>query len=299
MNQAAVVMQIEGGLGNQLFLYAFGRSLALRSNVPLILDSRSGFACDYYRRVFTLDRYRISCRFMQPWIDQSTAAARVCRRVSRRSNALLPLPWRCHVFEQDQFSFDRSVATMRITRPTFFEGVWQHEEYFMGQRDRLLEELTLQSPVSTATRDVAHRIDQTNAVCLHVRRLLGVPNQEGARPLPENAAIHLAREYYERAIAFIASRVQQPRFFVFADYPEWAKANLRVPFPTEYVDHNGPDRDYEDLWLMSRCKAFVIANSTFSWWGAWLATHSEKVVVAPESGIGCGLKSIPRSWVRM
>lgn len=299
MSSPAVIVQIAGGLGNQLFEYAFGRSLALRNGVPLILDQRSGFPHDFYKRVFTLDRYAIRCGFVSPSADLSTLPGRVRRRLKRWRNGLVPLASRSYVLERDFFAYDPDLASLRIVRPTYFEGVWQHEEYFADYRSTLLEELTLNSPVSAITRAVANRIDDSNSVCLHVRRLLGVPNRKDASPLPENAAIHLAVSYYDRAISFIAERVASPTFFVFADYPDWARDNLRLPFPTEYVRHNGPDRDYEDLWLMSRCRAFVIANSTFSWWGAWLGTHPEKIVAAPESGIGCGLKSIPECWHRL
>lgn len=299
MNGPAVIVQIAGGLGNQLFEYAFGRSLALRNGVPLILDHRSGFPRDFHKRVFTLDRYGIDCAFVSPSADLSKPAGRVLRRLKRWRNRLRPIARRSYILERDVFAYDPDVASMRIVQPTYFEGVWQHQEYFVEHRATLLRDLTLRSPVSDATQEVAKRIEDSNAVCLHVRRLLGVPNQKDARPLPENAAIHLAASYYDRAIAFVAERIESPRFFVFADYPDWARTHLRLPFPAEYVLHNGSDRDYEDLWLMSRCRAFVIANSTFSWWGAWLATHPEKVVVAPEEGIGCGLKSIPAGWNRI
>jgi hypothetical protein len=299
MSGPAVVVQIAGGLGNQLFEYAFGRSLALRNGVPLVLDNRSGFPRDFYKRTFTLDKYRIQCDFVPSSADCSTPLGRVRRRLARWRNSGLPVARRSHVLERDEFVCDPEVREMRIVRPTYFEGVWQHEDYFAEYRDTLLEDLSLREQVSAETRGVAERIDGSNAVCLHVRRLHGVPNQAGAAPLATNAAIHLDPSYYDRAVAFVAERVTRPTFYVFADFPDWARENVRVPFPTEYVMHNGPDKDYEDLWLMSRCRAFVVANSTFSWWGAWLATHPEKLVVAPESGIGCGLKSIPKSWHRL
>jgi hypothetical protein len=295
----AVIVQIAGGLGNQLFEYAFGRSLALRNDVPLVLDHRSCFPHDFYKRVFTLDKYHIQCGLVPPSEDRSSFFGRARRRVARYRNARLPISRRSHVLERDEFACDPDVAAMRITRPTLFEGVWQHEEYFAAHRDILLQDLTLRVPISDESKAVAERIQESNAVCLHVRRLLGVPNQADAKPLAPNAAIHLDPSYYDRAVAFVAERVSRPKFFVFADYPDWAKEHLRLPFPAEFVFHNGPDRDYEDLWLMSQCRAFIVANSTFSWWGAWLATHPDKLVVAPESGIGCGLKSIPVSWQRL
>ena len=299
MRGPAVIVQIAGGLGNQLFEYAFGRSLALRNDVPLVLDHRSCFPHDFYKRIFTLDKYPIQCDLVAPSEDRSSLFGRAQRRLGRWRNEGLPIARRSQVLERDEFAWDPEVAGMRITRPTWFEGVWQHEEYFAAHRNILLQDLTLRVPVSDASRAVAERIQASNAVCLHVRRLLGVPNQADAKPLTLNAAIHLDPSYYDRAVAYVAERISQPTFFVFADFPDWAREHLRVPFPIEFVVHNGPDRDYEDLWLMSQCRAFIVANSTFSGWGAWLATHPDKLVVAPESGIGCGLKSIPVAWNRL
>jgi hypothetical protein len=97
----------------------------------------------------------------------------------------------------------------------------------------------------------------------------------------------------------IGQKLANPHFFVFADYPEWAKENIRAPYPLEFVTHNGPDRDYEDFWLMCQCRHFVVANSTFSWWPAWLASNPDKVVVAPRASIGPDevLKSAPDAWI--
>lgn len=299
MSTPAVVTQIAGGLGNQLFEYAFARSLSLRNCVPLVLDHRSAFPRDFYRRSFTLDKYCLGCDFVPPAADYSTLVGRVRRRLARWPNKFLPIACRNYIVERDHFAFDPVVATMRVVRTTYFEGLWQHEEYFAQHRDTLLQDLRLKAPVSATTNDVATRIDGSNAVCLHVRRLHGVPNRKDAIPLPLDGAIHLDPTYYERAVAFVAERISNPTFYVFADFIDWARDNVRIPFPVEYVAHNGSERDYEDLWLMSRCRTFIIANSTFSWWAAWLGTHPHKLVVAPESGIGCGLKSIPATWHRL
>jgi hypothetical protein len=299
MSRPSVVVQIAGGLGNQLFQYAFGRALSLRNRVPLVLDRISRFRRDFYRRQFTLGRYHIHYDVLPRATDYSTIRGRVRRRLARWLNSRLPTQRRTYIQEPDAFAYDDTIARLPVTRRTYFEGGWQHEEYFRPCRDLLLRDLALISPVSEATNVVADRMASSNAVCLHVRRLHGVPNKADAQPLAHNSEIHLDLSYYDRAIAFVAQRVPQPHFFIFADYPDWAREHLHVPFLAEYVTHNGPDRDYEDLWLMSRCRFFIIANSTFSWWGAWLAQHTGKLVVAPESGIGCGLKSIPTDWIRL
>ena len=83
---------------------------------------------------------------------------------------------------------------------------------------------------------------------------------------------------------------------MFSDFPQWARENITGDIPITYITHNGPDKDYEDLWLMRQCRHFVIANSTFSWWAAWLGENPQKIVTAPQAAIGRMLKSVPSSW---
>ena len=144
MRGPAVIVQIAGGLGNQLFEYAFGRSLALRNDVPLVLDHRSCFPHDFYKRIFTLDKYPIQCDLVAPSEDRSSLFGRAQRRLGRWRNEGLPIARRSQVLERDEFAWDPEVTGMRITRPTWFEGVWQHEEYFAAhrlQRNRALGRL--------------------------------------------------------------------------------------------------------------------------------------------------------------
>jgi hypothetical protein len=131
-----------------------------------------------------------------------------------------------------------------------------------------------------------------------VRRLHGVPNTADARPLATATHWeHVEVDYIPRAIDTIAQRVTRPHFFVFADYPDWAREHVHTSHPIEFVTHNGADRDYEDFRLMARCRHFIIANSTFSWWAAWLGTYPEKIVIAPKQAIGEALGSVPGSWL--
>jgi hypothetical protein len=111
-------------------------------------------------------------------------------------------------------------------------------------------------------------------------------------------------EYYERAAELLCEQVTSPRFFVFSDDPEAARRELRMPGPAEFIDGNVGQRDWEDLRLMTSCRHHIIANSTFSWWGAWLAHHDEQVVAAPHAWFRPGAKPghcvrdlIPQSWM--
>jgi len=298
-NQPHVVVQVSGGLGNQLFQYAMGRRLALANDVPLVLDHLSGFRRDFYRRKFALDRFNIQCRFVAEDESYANLRGRFRRRFHRRLNQNRPLERRNYVQEFDEKVFDPRLLNLRINRRVFFEGVWQHEEYFRDQAEQIRADLQLIVPHDPENVELARRICSVEAVCVHVRRLHGVSNIPNAAPRTENDNLHVAANYYQRALDHILQHVRHPRIFVFADFPEWAKQNLKASVPLEFVTHNGPSKDFEDFWLMTKCRHFVIANSTFSWWAAWLADYAEKLVVAPKAALGRLLQSVPQSWLAL
>ena len=160
-------------------------------------------------------------------------------------------------------------------------GYWQNELYFREFAKEIRKELMISCEHHPDNIEMAKSIASVNAVCVHARRLHGIVNgrdiqrTEGHRSLPI--------EYYIGAVAKICAEVSNPHFFLFADAPDWFCENLKIKYPVTYVNsnaHNG--REYEDLWLMSACKHFIIANSTFSWWGAWLSDFEEKIVICPD-----------------
>ena len=294
-----VVVQIGGGLGNQLFQYAMGRRLALVNRVPLVLDAVSGFPRDFYKRRFVLDRFNIQCEYLDPGKSYVTRVGRLRRRWHRWLNHGRPLTRRGYVQERDAKVFEAGLLTLPVTRRIYFDGFWQHEEYFRDVAGQIHQDLQLRVAHDPVNGELGRRIGSVEAVCVHVRRLHGVPNTTQAAPRAESDHLHVAPDYYQRALDYVLQRVRQPRVFVFADYPDWARENLRAPVPLEFVTHNGPDKDYEDFWLMTQCRHFVIANSTFSWWAAWLGEHAGKVVVAPRAALGKLLQSIPPEWVAL
>jgi hypothetical protein len=292
----AVVVQIGGGLGNQLFQYAMGRRLALVNGMPLILDHLSTFPRDFHRRKFVLDRFNIQCGYVPPSASYASLPGRFRRRWDRWVNHMRDPARRSYIAENPAQAFEPALLDFKVNHPIYFEGYWQHEEYFRDMAPQIRADFTPKNPFDEVNLEWARRIGAVNAVCLHVRRLRGVPNMPDAQPLPESEKLHVGMDYYKRALAFLLARVRDPHIFVFSDYPEWARENIRGAFPVEFVTHNGPSQDYADLWLMSLCRHFVNANSTFSWWAAWLSTYAEKIVLAPHSGLGTGFHSVPPSW---
>lgn len=292
-----VTVGIGGGLGNQLFQYAAARSLAHRSGVPLVIDHLSGFARDFYQRRYLLDRFAIRGEMIDPRASFVSPWGRMRRRMLVWRNRSRPLAEKTYLVE-DWERFHPELVDWVVTRPVYLEGYWQHEAYFRNISDLLREELVLRTAHDEQNLAMARRIDSVESVCLHVRRLHGVPGTKDAKPQATVSAWHhLDPSYFPRAIEAMTQRLANPHFFVFADYPDWAREHIRTDHPTEFVTHNGPDRDTEDFWLMGLCRHFVISNSTFSWWAAWLARNPSKIVIAPKDAIGKMLRDAPDSWL--
>lgn len=291
-----VIVQIKGGLGNQLFQYAAARRFAINNNVPLVLDHISVFKNDYFKRNFLLDRFKVQCGYIKSGSSYTIFIRQLGRLIQKFIDRYRDLQHKTHIVEKDSSKVDPMMLNLQISGSVYMEGYWQHEEYFLDIRDQLCDELTLHTPHDKINLDCAKRIEACESVCLHVRRLHGVPQSADAKPMANQSEEHIDPDYYSKAVEILAQKVKSPHFFVFSDYPDWAKENIHVPYPIEYITHNGQD-DCEDFWLMGQCKHFIVANSTFSWWAAWLGKNENKVVIAPKSSIGFRLQSTPPSWL--
>jgi hypothetical protein len=298
-DRAQVTVWIAGGLGNQLFQYAAARRLALRNDVPLVIDRLSSYSRDFYKRRFRLDLFDIRADYTEPGDAYASGWGRLRRRIQVRANRSRPLEKRTYLLE-DERAFDPRLLELRVTRPIYLQGYWQYEDYFKDIRNQLREELTLRVPHEARNVEWARRIGAVEAVCLHVRQLHGVPQTRGAKPLDPLAQQHYVDpSYFQRAIEVLTRKVEKPHFFVFSDYPDWARQHVRSPHPIEFVTDNGAEKDYEDFWLMGQCRHFITANSTFSWWAAWLAPNPDKIVIAPKGAIGQVYRSVPPSWLQL
>ncbi|MFI5240699.1 MAG: alpha-1,2-fucosyltransferase [Candidatus Saccharimonadia bacterium] len=181
---------------------------------------------------------------------------------------------------------------------SYLVGYWQSEKYFSDYHDTITSDFRVKSPLSGQNLEMASAIGGVTSVSLHVRRGDYVTNANanqfhGTSPL----------DYYYAAIAALTKKVSSPSFFVFSDDPDWCKDNLKLDYPTTYVEHNAPDKGYEDMRLMSSCQHHIIANSSFSWWGAWLNPKSDKLVYAPKQWFKDPAVDttdlIPSGWIKV
>lgn len=182
-----------------------------------------------------------------------------------------------------------------VPHNAYLAGYWQSEKYFSSVTEVIHADFTFRQPLSKNNAELAERIGKTMAVSLHVRR------GDYVTDVKANAAHGLCTmEYYRAAVLYMAEHVDQPEFFVFSDDIAWVKANLEIDFPCQFIGHNQGLESHNDMRLMSLCRHHIIANSSFSWWGAWLNPDSNKIVVAPRKWFanGTSVKDLyPAGWV--
>lgn len=297
-----VVARLFGGLGNQLFIYSAARRLALANNMELLLDNHSGFVNDHqYRRHYQLNHFSLPCRVATP-SERLEPFSRVRRYLMRNLNALLPFHQRNYIL-QDGIDFDHRLCHLRPKAYFYLEGYWQSERYFKDVEDQIRNDLRFIVPCDLPNRETAHRIGLRPSVAVHIRFF----RSNDTFTADPNLAHKAMRSYYRRAIQLMESRVTDAHYFVFSDRPSLVKSFIPLDDSRmTLVNHNcGDTMAYADLWLMSQCQNFIIANSTFSWWGAWLSTYSTKNVIAPgfvkREGVGAwGFEGlIPNDWFKL
>lgn len=291
-----IISQIIGGLGNQMFQYAAGCALSLERGQPLRLDI-SGFVGYGLHQGFELQRVfgcpaeaatEADVRGILGW--QSAPLAR--RILSRPGMAALR---RKGFVVEPHFHFWPGIS--QVPQDCYLVGYWQSEKYFRDAADAIRREFTFKPLLAAMNAGLAEQIARVNAVSLHVRRGDYVND-------PKTNATHGAcpLDYYRAAIRYVSERVEQPHFFIFSDDIAWVKGNLKMDMPHRYIDHNQGAESYNDMRLMSMCRHHIIANSSFSWWGAWLNPDASKIVVAPKKWFANG-KDVgdlfPQGWVTL
>ena len=288
-----IVVRLSGGLGNQLFQYAAGRALSARVDSDLVLDL-SWFGERHWqttRRSYELSHYPIRARVLGP--------GELERRILYTHPLLKRLPWPVgwrplRLVRQSHSGFDSSFGD--LPDDVFLDGYWQSSRFFGSVSADVRREATTDVPVTAEDAEVNAAIATSESVCIHVRRgdyvtLRGAARTHGA----------LSPAYYQRAIARVIEAVPSPHFFVFSDDPEWTRENIRVDAPVRYVTHNTPAAAHRDLRLMSACRHQIVANSSLSWWSAWLNSNPAKIVIAPEPWFRRDdlTDLVPDQWVRV
>jgi|SRR6185436_20552454 len=283
-----IAVNLKGGLGNQMFQYAFGRCLSLQNKQELVLDT-----------TFLLDRRPVEGFIFRDY-DLDIFNLKV-KQVNLGEVSLLRK-------KKYEFIFKRGLKQVKekvfhydpsVTNPPapggYYDGYWQTEKYFKPVEKTIREDFTLKHELPANSSDLHRSILDSNSVCLNFRRtdflkssVMGVPDDV----------------YYDNSIKHMAEKVNDPVFFVFSDDIQWCRQNIKINFPLVFVDHEHAGKKFENyLRLMVSCKNFIIPNSSFAWWAAYLGENPSKNIIAPAKWFndfdGDTKDLIPESWTRI
>lgn len=286
-----IVFHACGGLGNQLFQYATARALAFRLGVDLAVDLSwysSRTHCDT-PRVFDLFHLNTAARIL------NVVEARKARLQNSRLGRFRCFQFWAPFTERGAYYHK---DFQECGDNTYIRGFWQTQKYFCDIRSLLLFECTPREPFPASASELCTQVQESDSIALHIRRGDYVTTAAGA-------AVHgvCSMEYYKNAYESLRTNLKNPMVFVFSDDLAWARENLGLDATTVYVEPQNASSAYWDLCLMAKCKHYIIANSSFSWWGAWLGTFSAKRVCAPRKWFldesQANVDLIPHEWIRI
>lgn len=283
-----IVVRMYGGLGNQLFQYAFGRYLSLKNSTELILDLNWFKYTPKFdtKRYYELNNFCVSCRYLSI-IEKTIFRLSNNKYIGKYVN----LPYNLAYKKERQYSFDSN--NLDIKNNSYIDGYWQSYKYFNQIDSVIRREIRLLSSVMIDSR-YADFILNSNSISVHVRRGDYVNNT-----VVSNVHGVCAIDYYYNAMSYFQNTLSQPNFFIFSDDMLWCKKAFKNFDNVYFMSSNCVKNASVDLVLMSMCKHHIIANSTYSWWGAWLGGG---LTIAPYKWFSNATSVddlLPENWIRM
>lgn len=296
-NKIMIITKLLGGLGNQMFQYAAGAALASRTNSCLLLDvttlkkypQHQGYQLD---KIFAGD-FKIASKLdlLRCLKFKYQSIARSGIEISSMNGFV-----NSSLLTQKTHNFDDNIMIARP--PCYLSGYWQSWKYFDHIDDMIRRQFKFKHDLSKQNASLRDMIQSQNSVSVHVRRGDYVQNLN-ANKFHGTCSI----DYYVNAIDEISRRILKPSFFIFSDDPVYARKIFSERLDVTYIDHNIEMHSYLDMQLISLCKHHIIANSSFSWWGAWLSNYEAKTIIAPKvwfSGSSEIMKDIYKeNWILM
>jgi hypothetical protein len=281
-----IISKIAGGLGNQLFQYAAGRSLALHHNSELLLDT--SYFNENDLRNFDLGSFNVNMKIADPGLVKNFINRSFADKIRDK---FFPVHFK-KVYKEPFFHFDKRFFN---TAPNvYLKGYWQSEKYFATIKEIIKTDLAINPGIVKKVRAFGDELANTTSVAVHIRRADYTSEVSGEyHGIPD-------KNYYQKAIQLVKEKNKNARFYFFSDNINWVKENMQIP-DAVYVSDEITKTHLEDLYLMSQCRHNIIANSSFSWWGAWLNNNPGKIVIAPKNWFNKGPKDTydlyPDGWI--
>lgn len=308
-----IITLFGGGLGNQMFQYAFGRRLSIKNSQPLKLDYHryEGVIADSNKgdRIFGLNKFNISgdiasmkeiSKFYK-YYKTDTLIRKFFVKFYKYLNKNKPFYAKPYIMEpgENYINFNKKILYYKY-KNVYIRGFWQSEKYFKDIEKIIRHDFTLRGEQNKEYYEMLSKIKNCDSISVQVRRGDFVLNKELKKTYHE-----CSPSYFQKAVSIIANKTNNPKIFVISDGLEWVKKNISFPYPTEYISHTG-FTDNQKIMLMAACKHNVISNSTFAWWGAWLNQNPNKIIVSPRIWLNDKNKNksyvnnlIPESWIKI
>jgi hypothetical protein len=296
-----IILKLKGGLGNQLFQYAAAKQISLNNKVELLLDTVNGFINDPFERKYCLDAFAINSGLVdEKYINNFFIKNRYFKKIYVLSQDIYHLNDRTYIKEKSN-EFDKDLYNLRPKRNVYLDGYFQTYLYFEDISNIIKNEFRFLEQPSISATEFLSEINITDSVSIHIRSFNNGKKNDTSKI---NGICGL--NYYNKAIEYIKDRVKNPVFYIFSDNLEWARKNIISTNDSNFrfiAYQNNLGHDIDDFRLMSSCKYNIIANSTFSWWAAWLNKEPEKIVIAPSEWFAS--KSVnqkeiyPENWIKI
>jgi len=290
-----IYMRLKGGMGNQMFQYAFGLNLAHKLDTELKLDlsalldrSKGDFVYrDYDLTAFNVDHNFVSSPFILNVLFKlkSRKLAKLVMKLAERNKNFI---------KESDFHYHPELIE-NVQENNFYEGWWQSQKYFADIENKLRIHFEFKNKLSPISEDIFNGIKASNSVCLNVRR---------TDFLKVDTLNTTSREYFLEAANRMAELVDNPTFFIFSDDIEWCTDNLDLGYPQYVIDHQHKGYKFTNyMQLMIACDHFIIPNSSYAWWAVWLNRNENKNVIAPKNWFNDPsidtTDLVPDNWIRI
>lgn len=289
-----ILVELNGGIGNQMFQYAAAKSLALYHKTILKLDISPGpdksMPQELKPRPFDLHYFNLPDQVANTSDVESFITTSALDKIKEKTKP----NHKRRVYREPFFHYDSNFYNAEAN--VYLKGLWQSEKYFNPFKENIRSTFEFKNDTVKTFQDFTSRLKEENSVSIHIRR-----GDYLAKVSLEVLGL-ITLEHYQNAIKLINSKMPGSSFYFFSDDIQWVKENFKIPNAT-YVSGDISKNHLEDLYLMSQCKHNIIANSSFSWWGAWLNNNPDKIVIAPKNWFNEGPKDtqdlIPEGWLKL
>lgn len=289
-----IIVKIWEGLGNQLFQYAFARALQLRTGQKVFIDTDNadrGRKDKYTKRYYELDHFRIALPSCKKQPSKGLCLlynTEFCQKLAKTDKIFKTLGMK--YYEENTVVYKKELEF--VEGNVYFKGWFQNEKYFSEYAKIIRRDFIPKEKIQISL-ELRQILEQMETVSIHIRR----------GDYKRNRSM-LPLTYYEQAINLINHQLDSPYFIIFSDEPEWVRENLKLNRKHKIICKYDGFKDYEEMLIMSKCRHNIIANSTFSWWAAWLNQNKDKIVMGPqtwfpETARNRGINIMPDTWMKL